>query len=139
MKLSIIAMLGILTLGIGCTPKHALLSAKGYDVVRPQFADVPVAEGFKYLKEKSYRFEYDWKGVRHGRLFYRGDLPADEVQDYYREKMLSANWQESGYSGGEKASIAFEKGTGTSRERCVVTIYTLKKKTMVEIQLDPMK
>jgi len=128
-----------LVLFVGCAGQPGLLSIKGYDVVRPQFADVPVPEGFKYLKDKSYRFEYDWKNVRHGRLLYRGDYPTEEVQDFYREKMLSANWQETGYSGGEKTLINFEKGSGNTRERCVVTIYTIQLKTIIEIQLDPVK
>ena len=53
-----VALFGVLFLSAGCTPAHALLSAKGYDVVRAHFADIPVPEGFKYLKDK-YRELYD--------------------------------------------------------------------------------
>ena len=138
MKITVTVLLGALILACGCSTTP-LLAAKGYDVVRPQFADVPVPEGFRYLKEKSYRFEYDWKNVRHGRLIYRGDIPADEVQDYYRENMVSVNWEEVSLVGGEKTTITFEKGSGNTKERCVVVIYALEEKTIVDIRLDPVK
>jgi len=123
----------------GCGAKHPLLATRGEDVVRPQFADIPVPQMFKYLIDKSYRFEYDWKKVRHGRLFYRGHIPAAEVQDFYREKMLNANWEEVGLMSGEKTEIVFEKGSGDTRERCIVTVQMIGEKTIVEIKLDPVK
>ncbi len=139
MKLTLIVLLSLLVLACGCRAAHPLLGAKGYDVVRPQFVDIPVPEGFRYLRDKSYSFEYDWKKVRHGRLTYRGLLPDEEVRDFYREKMIGVNWREDVHTGGEKTTIIFEKGSGDNKERCVVTIYTIEDRTIVEIELDPVK
>ena len=123
----------------GCVSKEPFLRATGYDVLRPQFADIPVPEGFKYLRAKSYSFEYDWKNVRHARLIYRGTTPVEEVFDFYREKMIAANWVESGYTVGEKFMVTFGKGSDATKERCVVIVYSLRDKTIVEIMLDPVK
>ena len=123
----------------GCGPAHRLLAAEGYDVVRPQFADIPVPEGFKYLQDESYSFEYDWKNVRHGRLFYRGNTPAGEIVDFYQDNMIQANWLSAGTAGAKKVMLTYEKGSGATKERCIVTIYALDDKTVVEIQLDPAK
>jgi hypothetical protein len=116
-----------------------MLAAKGYDVTHPQFADIPVPEGFKYLKGKSYRFEYDWKNVRHGRLIYRGTLPVPEVVSDYQQKMLTANWVDAGSSEGEKTKLVFEKGSGTTKERCSIIIFSVDDMTLVEVHLDPVK
>ena len=132
----------ILTVSVtlcSCAASNSLLAAKGYDVTHPQFADIPVPEGFKYLKEKSYRFEYDWKNVRHGRLIYRGTLPVPEVVGDYQKKMLTANWVDAGSSEGEKTKLDFEKGSGTTKERCSVIIFAIEDMTVVEIHLDPVK
>ncbi len=123
----------------GCAASDPLLAARGYDVTHPHFADIPVPEGFKYLKEKSYRFEYDWKNVRHGRLIYRGTLPVPEVVSDYQKKMITANWVDAGSSEGEKTKLAFEKGSGTTKERCSIMIFTVGEMTLVEIHLDPVK
>jgi hypothetical protein len=124
----------------GCAASDPLLAAKGYDVTHPQFADIPVPEGFKYIKEKSYRFEYDWKNVRHGRLIYRGTLPVPEVISDYQEKMITANWVDAGSSErGAKMELVYEKGSGTTKERCLITIYSIGEMTIVEVHLDPVK
>jgi hypothetical protein len=138
-KIAIVVVLGVLLVVCGCAALPPLLAAKGEDVLTAHFLDIPVPAEFKYLKEKSYYFEYDWKKVRHGRLLYRGRIPPSEIRDFYREKMLTANWEEIGCAGGEKIALTFVKGSGDSKERCQVTIFSVQDKTLVEIHLDPMK
>lgn len=136
------ALVAVAVLVCGCTLKHELLKTPGRVVVKPQFSDIPVPENFELLKVKSYHFEYDWKDVRHARLFYRGDYaenPPEEVKDYYRKNMLMANWRLTSSAGGDKTMMVFEKVSGTNKERCVVVIYAIQHKTLVEIQLDPIQ
>jgi hypothetical protein len=69
----------------------------------------------------------------------RGNTPAGEIQDFYQDNMIKANWLSAGTAGSEKITLTFEKGSGATKERCMITIYTLDDKTIVEIQLDPAK
>jgi hypothetical protein len=123
----------------GCLPADTAASIKGEPVVRPQFSDIPVPEGFEFLRELSDKHEWDWKGLRFGRLFYRGTLPVEETQRFYRRAMTApdANWRETGFSSGKEVVISFEKGTGENRESCQVRITREDSSTVVIISLDP--
>jgi hypothetical protein len=123
----------------GCALGSAALSAKGEPVIRPQFTDVPVPEGFEFLRDISDKHEWEWKKIRFGRLVYRGTLSVQETQDFYRRKMVApdANWRETGFSSGPDVVLAYEKGSGENRESCQVRIKRERGFTIVRIWLDP--
>lgn len=128
-----------LLLASNCIPAGTALSSKGEPVVRPQFADVPVPEGFEFLRDQSDKHEWEWKKIRYGRLVYRGTLSVEETQAFYRRRMAGsdANWRETGFSSGPEVILSFEKGDGENRESCQVRITTEDSYTIVQVWLDP--
>ena len=124
-----------------CIPASTALSAKGEPAVHPEFADVPVPEGFEFLRGLSDKHEWEWsaKKIRFGQLVYRGTASVAGTQDFYKRRMVAsdAGWRETGSSSAPDVLLSFEKGSGENRESCQVRITREDTFTIVRISLEP--
>lgn len=126
----------------GCIPAGKALSARGEPVIHPQFADIPVPEGFEFLRDVSDKHEWEWehRKIRFGRLVYRGTtLSVEETQEFYKRKMATsnANWKETGFSSGPDVVLSYERASGENREFCEIRITREGSFTIVRVSLDP--
>lgn len=102
---------------------------------RNQFEDIPVPQGFDYVKEGGWSFGYAQGGVRVGRFRYLGPTPIDEVADFYKRTMglraFDWNLVSEGSNDARSVTLDFRKG----RQSCRVQVSNLAGRTTINIEV----
>jgi len=84
--------------------------------VQNRFSDLPVPNGFVFLRKKSFVFQNN--DTRMGTLFYTGKATFEGLTEFYKQSMTENGWDLTNIVEFGKTIMNFEKGS----ERCVVTI-----------------
>lgn len=96
-----------------------------------KFSDVPIPQGFKLIANESFIFQNE--NGRVGLLRYVGSPTADQVVNFYREKMSQYGWFLLNVVEYGRRVLNFDK----ENETCIIFVEPLTTKTIISISLGP--
>ncbi len=121
--------------GCSSTPETADSSESvgEYSEVAHPFTDVPIPDGFKSDRAKSFVYESGSGSMKVGRLYYSGWHKSQEVVNYYHNAMINKGWKMVNAMEHDGMILNYEKKT----QVCTVIVTDALLKTNLEIQVGP--
>lgn len=102
---------------------------------KPKLSDIPIPKGFKLQKDS---FVHVASSFRKGRVYLEGKLVIDDVQSFFDNQMVLADWKKHEYAKKDKSFFKFTRYKlhySKGRESCVIEIGKNKSKGKTQIYL----
>lgn len=107
--------------------------AGGFSDVAYPFNDVPVPNGFKANRGKSFVYESGSGSIKVGRLYFSGWNGSQEVVNYYQNAMINQGWKMINAMEHDGMILNYEKKGWV----CTLIVTEPWIKTHLEIQIGP--